>query len=98
MRAPNDMGYAAALLKQKGYSVSFCDYQTERRSEADLVKDFCEFRPATAFLSITNSTVHSDLAIVRRLKSLFPHLVVILKGALFFDAPPDVLASLDLSD
>src|SRR5690242_9929834 len=67
MRAPNDMGYAAALLKRKGYEVTFRDYQTERLSLDDLIRDFLEFRPAAIFLSITNSTVHDDLAIVRRL-------------------------------
>src|SRR5260370_14673365 len=97
MRAPNDMGYAAALLKRRGYVVSFRDYQTERRGTDDLLRDFCEFRPAATFLSITNSTILSDLAIVNQLKSLNPDLLVILKGALFFDAPDEVLSFLDLS-
>src|SRR5712664_3255686 len=66
MRAPNDMGYAAALLKQRGYAVTFRDYQTERRSTDDLITDFREFRPAATFISITNSTILSDLAIVSR--------------------------------
>lgn len=98
MRAPNDMGYAAALLKRKGYEVTFRDYQTEGLAVDDLVRDFLEFRPAAIFLSITNSTVHADLGIVRRLKGISPGLTVVLKGALFFDAPPEVLASLDLDD
>ena len=97
MRAPNDMGYAAALLKRRGYVVSFRDYQTERLGTDDLLRDFREFRPAATFISITNSTILSDLAIVNRLKSLNPDLLVILKGALFFDAPDEVLSFLDLS-
>jgi anaerobic magnesium-protoporphyrin IX monomethyl ester cyclase len=91
------MGYAAALLKQKGYAVTFRDYQTERMGVDDLLRDFREFRPAAAFLSITNSTILSDLAIVGQLKALNPELLVILKGALFFDAPDEVLSYLDLS-
>src|SRR5258708_24861002 len=97
MRAPNDMGYAAALLKRRGYEVTFRDYQTERLGTDDLLRDFREFRPAATFLSITNSTILTDLAIVSRLKSLNPDLLVILKGALFFDAPHEVLSYLDLS-
>ena len=97
MRAPNDMGYASALLKQKGYAVTFRDYQTEKLSFDELLYDFAQFRPAAVFLSITNSTILSDLEIVTRLKALSPSLLVVLKGALFFDAPPDVMALLDLS-
>ncbi len=98
MRAPNDMGYASALLKRKGYAVTFRDYQTEKLGIDRLLADFHAFRPSAIFLSITNSTVHSDLGIVRQLKALSPHLLVVLKGALFFDAPAAVLESLDLAD
>ena len=70
MRAPNDMGYAAALLRARGYAVTFRDYQTERLSVEDLLKDFREFRPTATFLSITNSTILSDLTIVAQLKQL----------------------------
>src|SRR5260370_24323583 len=52
MRAPNDMGYAAALLKRRGYVVSFRDYQTERLRIDDLLSDLREFRPAATVLRI----------------------------------------------
>jgi anaerobic magnesium-protoporphyrin IX monomethyl ester cyclase len=97
MRAPNDMGYAAALLRTLGYVVTFRDYQTERLSVEDLLRDFREFRPTATFLSITNSTILSDLDIIARLKQLNPDLLAVLKGALFFDASEDVLSYLDLS-
>lgn len=97
MRAPNDMGYAAALLKARGYTVTFRDYQTEQLGITDLLRDFREFCPAATFLSITNSTILTDLEIVAQLKRLNPDLLVILKGALFFDAPQEVLSFLDLS-
>jgi len=97
MRAPNDMGYAATLLRALGYAVTFRDYQTERLSVDDLLRDFREFRPTATFLSITNSTILSDLDIVAQLKRLNPELLVVLKGALFFDASEEVLSLLDLS-
>ncbi|MGE0093803.1 MAG: radical SAM protein [Alphaproteobacteria bacterium] len=97
MRAPNDMGYASALLKARGYTVTFRDYQTERLGIDDLLRDFRAFRSTATFLSITNSTILDDLEIVGRLKQLNPNLLVILKGSLFFDAPDEVLSYLDLS-
>ena len=81
MRAPNDMGYAAAGLKSRGYQVFFRDYQSERQPVAQLIADFTAFRPDVVAISITNSTIFSDLEIVADLKSLSPF-TAILKGAL----------------
>lgn len=98
MRAPNDMAYTAAIMKEKGYGVSFRDFQTEGLTEDDLFNEFIEYSPDVVVISITNSTVHEDLVIANKLKKINKKLVIILKGALFFDAPPEVISSLDLTD
>lgn len=100
MRAPNDMGYASAILKQKGHEVFFRDFQTERLSFDDLSKDFLDFMPSVIVLSITNSTIHQDIEIASRLKKLKGDISIILKGALFFDPPEEeeLFNLIDLSE
>ncbi|NQU58970.1 MAG: cobalamin B12-binding domain-containing protein, partial [Rhodospirillales bacterium] len=98
MRAPNDMGYAASSLLEKGFEVRFKDYQTEELSIEDLEADFRAFNPDVILTSITNSTIHIDLKVVRQLKEINKDLIVVLKGALFFDVQLKVLDELDLSD
>ncbi len=98
MRAPNDLGYAAATLKAAGFAVFLRDYQTERRAPADLLADFDRENPDAVFLSITNSTIFHDLELVRQLKARKPDLMVMLKGAIFFDPDQELLDQLDLSD
>ena len=98
MRAPNDLGYAAATLKQEGFAVFLRDYQTERCAPAELLADFDRENPDGIFVSITNSTIFHDLILVRELKARKPDLVVMLKGAIFFDPAPALLAQLDLTD
>ena len=60
MRAPNDLGYAAATLKKEGFAVFLRDYQTERAAPADLFADFDREAPDGIFVSITNSTIFDD--------------------------------------
>ena len=98
IRACNDLGYAASMLKKENFDVFLKDYQTERLSLDNLLDDFNTYRPDVIFLSITNATIFHDLKIVRELKKLSNDLVVILKGAIFFDAPKPMMEQLDLSD
>jgi len=98
MRAPNDMGYAAAILSQNKFDVIFRDFQTEGLLETDLINEFLQYKPDVIILSVTNSTIKEDLTVVSKLKKINQDLVVVLKGALFFDAPPEVISSLDLNN
>ena len=95
MRACNDLGYAAAVLKQRGFAVFLKDYQTEKLTFDDLVADFRRIRPDLLMMSVTNPTIFSDLEVVGRLKKLFPDLCVVLKGAVFFDPEDGLLAQAD---
>ncbi|MEN8221159.1 MAG: radical SAM protein [Pseudomonadota bacterium] len=96
VRAPNDMSYAAATLKKKGYEVYFKDFQTEKLSVEDMVREFSRFKPDVVFVSITNTTIFDDLRLLRKLKEIIPQVMIILKGALFFDPEDSMLAQLDL--
>lgn len=98
MRAPNDMGYAASTLLSMRCEVRFTDYQTEMKSEGDMLREVEEFEADALLISITNSTIVSDLKLINRLKERLPALVVVVKGALFWDAPGDVINQLNLGD
>lgn len=97
IRACNDLGYAASMLKTEKIEVFLKDYQTEKLSMDDLLSDFVNFKPNCIFLSITNATIFNDLNIIKKLKDIDNDVVVILKGAIFFDAPDELLNQLDLS-
>ncbi len=98
MRACNDLGYAAAVLKQKGFDVFLKDYQTENLTFDDMLADLTDRRCAMMMLATTNATVFSDLAVVAKIKKALPELCVVLKGAIFFDPEDGLLAQLDLTD
>ncbi len=96
MRAPNDMGYAASTLLKMGCSVGFTDFQTEKKSEHDMLKALEKFRPDALLISITNSTIVQDLKLIDSVKEKWPKIVVVIKGSLFWDAPGDVIKQLNL--
>ena len=89
MRAPNDLGYASSTLKAKGHLVLLKDYQSENLSYSNLESDLLEFKPDVIFVSITNATIFNDLEIIKKLAAHNKSLVIIIKGALFFN--PDKL-------
>lgn len=97
MRAPNDLGYGAATLKAHGFEVFLRDYQTSLRSLDDLLADFDRFAPDAIFMSITNATIFRDLTLVADLKKRRPNLMVMLKGAIFFNPEQGLLDQLDLA-
>ncbi|MBR1777810.1 MAG: radical SAM protein [Alphaproteobacteria bacterium] len=97
MRACNDLGYAAAALKQKGFDVFLKDYQTEGLTFDDLLSDLEQNPPDMLMMSTTNATIFTDLEIVKRLKAAFDKICVVLKGAVFFDPEDGLLNQLDLS-
>lgn len=96
MRAPNDMGYAASTLLKLGCEIKFTDFQTEMKSEHDVLISLEEFRPDALLISITNSTIIHDLKLIDKIKERWPNLIVVVKGSLFWDAPGDVISQLNL--
>lgn len=96
MRACNDLGYAAAILLEKGYEVKLRDYQTQKDTLDDLYSDLDSFEPDMIMMSITNTTIFSDLKLLSDIRSKYKTIVVI-KGALFYDPEQSMLDLLDLS-
>lgn len=98
MRAPNDMGYVSAQLKLRNIQVFFKDYPSENKSYSDLEHDFLHILPDVVCISTTTSTIEKDIKILNRLKEKNNKALFIIKGALFFSAPLDLLKSLDLKN
>jgi len=98
IRAPNDLGYAAAELRKRGFEVFLRDYQTENLDLSDLLADVVDIGPDALFASITNSTIFDDLKTIAEVRSAKPDVMVMLKGALFFKLPAEVLQTLDMQD
>lgn len=92
MHACNDLGYAAAILLQKGYEVFLRDYQTEKASLEDVKKDVSVFKPDMMMVSVTNGTVLEDLAFLQEVRA-FSDCLFVLKGAVFFDTDEDLLST-----
>lgn len=97
IRACNDLGYAAAVLRSKSYQVLLRDYQTEKISIEDVEKEIKAFLPDIILISTTNATIPDDIAFADWIKN-FLDCEFIFKGAIFFDIPENLLETLDLKN
>ena len=97
VHACNDIGYAAAVLRQRNHEVFLRDYQTEKSSFETVSKDVSSFLPDIIVISTTNATIFDDIEFIKSVKKIHP-CEFILKGAIFFDTPLSLLETLDLSD
>ena len=95
VHACNDLGYAAAILRQQDYEVSIRDYQTEKTSLEIIRQEITAFAPDVIVLSTTNSSICTDLAFLKWITT-FCRCVFVLKGAIFFDISEELLTTLDL--
>ncbi|MCD7780182.1 MAG: B12-binding domain-containing radical SAM protein [Candidatus Gastranaerophilales bacterium] len=96
LRACNDLGYIASGLKKFDCSIFLKDYPAEKKTFVDLKQDISSFLPDVVFISITNGSIYNDLKIVKEIKDLKNDVVIILKGALFFNPDKDLFDELDL--
>ena len=96
IHACNDLGYCAAILRQSGYEVFLQDYEMERSTLSNVVKDILLFGPDLLFMSTTNATIKEDLKIISYLRQ-FATFKVVIKGALFYDVDMALLNKLQLT-
>ncbi len=95
IHACNDIGYAAAVLRERNYSVFLRDYQTERTGLEEIKADILSFLPDIIVISTTNATIPDDIEFLEWIKG-FHSCEFIVKGAIFFDTPLEILNTLDL--
>lgn len=99
MRACNDLGYMAAVLRGYGDDVFLMDYATENKTLDEYIRDIKAFQPDVIILSTTNTTIYKDIEIINTTyeKTGFNGRSI-LKGAIFFNAPMSMLNSLELQN
>lgn len=95
MHACNDLGYAAAVLRNRGYQVVLRDYQTEKTDNRKIKDEIVSFLPDMVVISTTNGAILNDIAFINWVSS-FHACQFVLKGAIFFDTPPELIETLDL--
>jgi radical SAM superfamily enzyme YgiQ (UPF0313 family) len=99
MRAANDLGYAAAALRERDYDVIIRDWQTEGATNQQAFEELSHIKPALVLISVTNASINQDLAFVRTMRErLGEACVIVLKGSIFWDPPIEVFDALDFSD
>ena len=95
IHACNDLGYAAAVLRERNYNVLLRDYQTEKTSIQEVKAEIVDYSPDIIVISTTNATILSDLEFVGWIKD-FHNCEFIIKGAIFFNTPIKILETLNL--
>lgn len=98
MRACNDLGYAAAVLLEKGHQVFLRDFQTEKCSMRDVIFDLKREKLDVICISTTNATIYGDIEVINKIKKYFPSLHVVLKGSIFYNPEMKMLDLLDLGN
>lgn len=98
LRACNDLGYIASIMKQTGFSVFLKDYSVHKYTFFDFENDLEKENPDIVFISITNGSIFNDIKTAKKIKKINDKTIIIFKGALFFNPEADLFDELDLSD
>ncbi|EKE03518.1 MAG: hypothetical protein ACD_20C00196G0014 [uncultured bacterium] len=83
LRACNDLGYMAAVLRNLGYETKIMDYPAEKMKWDNYTNDFKQFMPDVAVMSITTATIKKDMKAFEIAKEINPNVITIAKGAHF---------------
>lgn len=98
IRACNDLGYVASMLKSAGYNVFLKDYQTENLTIEDLLNDLSNEKIDVVFISVTNPSIFLDIEVANQIKTKYPDIIIIFKGAIFSNPEEELLNQLDLQN
>lgn len=86
-----DLGRVAAILERDGFEAAIRDYQTEGVSFSESAEDVVSLHPDMLFASVTNGSIFDDAEWISCLRKRLPDVKIALKGAVFRDAPDEVL-------
>lgn len=96
MKACNDLGYMAAVLRNNGHEIFLRDYKIEESTPLDFLDDVLKFAPDMIVLCTSFANISEDLKIVRMIKSSTPEISIVLKGEMFYNPSNDLLSNLQL--
>ncbi|OGI03037.1 MAG: hypothetical protein A2104_01835 [Candidatus Melainabacteria bacterium GWF2_32_7] len=83
LRACNDLGYMAAVLRKLNYEAKIMDYPAEKMKWDNYINDFKDFMPDVVVMSITTATIEQDMESFKIAKEIKPEVITIAKGAHF---------------
>ncbi len=98
LRAPNDLAYMAAIVREMGMTPFLRDYPAENGHWVALEEDLIKIEPDVLVMSITDATIIQDLRAFREAKKNNPEIMTIAKGALFFSTDTKVFDSPEFSN
>lgn len=93
LRACNDLGYMAAIVRKFNYEAKISDYPAEKLSWQSYMQDLESFNPDIVIMSITTATIIKDMEAFKIAKTHNPNIITIAKGAYFLDCNPEDLNS-----
>jgi len=101
-RSCNDLGYAAAVLRDFGYTPTIKDFQTERYRYRRALDEVIAFQADLLMISVTYGSIYDDLLFAKAVRDGYaltgkPNLTIVLKGAVFFNPPEAIMRELDVS-
>lgn len=91
LRTPLDLCAMAAVAQRMGASCHIIDFPAESGSWDDYRRILAAIKPQIIVMSVTNATVLDDLHAFHIARDMFPAILCIAKGALFFNPPRDLL-------
>ncbi|MCB0833730.1 MAG: radical SAM protein [Bacteroidetes bacterium] len=83
LRAPNDLAYMAAMVRQLGVAPVIRDYPAERLNWKAFQKDLEYQQPDMVVMSTTNATLLEDLLGFSIVRTLDETIITVAKGAIF---------------
>lgn len=98
LRACNDLGYIAAILKKNNIECIIQDYQGEHKNWQDFKNDLEIFSPDIIIMSITTATILKDLHAFKIAKKHNKNIRTIAQGAFFFSCELAHLKSSEFSE
>jgi len=91
IRPPMDLAYMAAMVEKVGSQAIIKDYPAQGGQVADFEKDLKKIKPDFLVLNVTTPTLDSDLAFCRKAKKIDGKIIIIAKGAHFYEFDKKVL-------
>lgn len=90
-RVPLDMIQIAGVLKKINIQTKFVDFPMEKKNWKNYEEEIKNFQPDYLIISTTNTTILKDLKAADIAKKINKKITTIMKGAIFFHLPLNVL-------
>lgn len=87
------LAYAVGTLEERGHEVLFLDCPAENITRNDLLIKLEKASPEMVILDTSTPSIHSDLAVARKIRGIFPEVLIFLVGTHVSALPENVLLS-----